>query len=84
MALQLRMYLLDANALNELNHEFFDKEIKMRFRKTLAFFILKQVKKTTPGSSKINSAENLTFSITTNCEYWLMSHHIFNFHGWLK
>ncbi len=44
----------------------------MRFRKTLAFFILKQVKKTSLGSSKINSSENLTFSIATNCENCLM------------
>jgi hypothetical protein len=40
----------------------------MRFRKTLAFFILKQVKKTSLGSSKIDSSENLTFSNATNCE----------------
>jgi len=44
----------------------------MRFQKTLAFFILNQVKKTSLGSSKINSSENLTFSIATNCENCLM------------
>ncbi len=52
----------------------------MRFRKTLAFFILNQVKKTSLGSSKINSSENLTFSIGTNCENCLMSNLISNFY----
>ena len=84
MALQLECIVLDVNVLNELNHEFFDKEIKMRFRKTSAFFIFMQVRKTSLGSSKINSVENLTFSITTICENCLMAHFIFNFFSRLK
>jgi len=56
----------------------------MRFRKTLAFFILNPFKKTSSGSSKIISSENLTHSITASCENCLMFDPISNFNSWLK